>query len=338
MSFAKSFPFRITICRGRGAKVGNLSPGTMITPMNKAENPTSAGMFSIVMPVYNHAEYLGEAIESVMGQTFENWELIIVDDGSTDGSPAIARRFAQQDNRIKVITQQNSGPAKARNTALRQISGQWLAFIDSDDKYFPDALENFAKKIKANPDAAFFHGYRHRLDFDGNITELSGEHQDKPTGAVELFQRMYLSHLCVCWSRSLLEKVGGYNESLRSCEDYELYLRMSLLTKFYPIGCATGLRRRHDKNLSKQTGESRWGEAEILRKFIETQGGKDVVPAEIVSLRLGRLYYSSGRQYFKARKYRKAIRALNESTKFVRRAKTTALNLLVHLLLPFGKN
>ncbi|MCK5113160.1 MAG: glycosyltransferase [Phycisphaerae bacterium] len=305
--------------------------------MNNTEPPQSEVMFSVIMPVYNHAAYLPEAIESVIGQTTEDWEMIIVDDGSTDESPAIARRFAQRDNRITVLSQKNSGPAKARNTALKQARGKWLAFIDSDDIYLPDALKNFAKNIAANPDASFFYGFRHRLNADGTRTELSGEFQDAPSGAVELFQRMYLSHLCVCWKKSLLDEVGGYDNSLRSCEDYELYLRMSLLTKFYPIGCATGWRRRHDKNLSKQTGESRWGEAEILRAFIDKRGGKDVVPSDIVSRRLGKLYYSSGRQYFKACEFRKAVKGLNESTKFVRRFKTTALNVLAHLLSPFGK-
>lgn len=294
-------------------------------------------MFSIIMPVYNHAEYLPEAVESVLRQSFGDWELIIVDDGSTDESLAIARKFAERDGRIKVFSQPNAGPARARNTALQYARGEWLAFIDSDDIYLPNAIENFVQNIRYNPAELFFYGYRHRLDADGTITKLTGEYQDKPTGAVELFQRMYLSHLCVCWKRSLLEKLVGYDESLRSCEDYELYLRTALLTQFCPIGVATGLRRRHDKNLSKQTGASRWGEAEILRTFIEKHGGRDVVPAKIVSRRLGRLYYSSGRQYFKARQYHDAIKALNESAKFHRTIKSSALNLLVHFLLPFGK-
>ncbi len=305
--------------------------------MSNAENQTHECMFSVIMPVYNHADYLGQAIESVLGQTCEDWELIIVDDGSTDESPEIAQRFAQQDGRVKVLTQPNAGPAKARNTALALARGRWLAFIDSDDVYLPDALEQFAWHILSNPAASFFHGYRHRLDADGAVTELAGQYQDKPSGPAELFGRMYLSHLCVCWQRSLLETLIGYDESLRSCEDYELYLRMSLLGQFYPIGAATGLRRRHDKNLSKQTGASRLQEAQILQRFIETQGGRAVVPPEIVSGRLAKLYYSAGRQYFKARQYRQAIQALNESAKFRRTLKATSLNLLAHILQPLGK-
>jgi glycosyltransferase involved in cell wall biosynthesis len=294
-------------------------------------------MFSVIMPVYNHAEYLPQAIESVLGQSCSDWELIIVDDGSIDDSLEIARQFTRRDGRIKLLTQPNAGPAKARNTALAQAKGRWLAFIDSDDVYLPNALELFTKHIRANPDESFFHGYRHRLDADGTVTELAGQYQDRPTGTAELFGRMYLSHLCVCWRRDLLEKTSGYDESLRSCEDYELYLRMSLLTRFYPIGQATGLRRRHDKNLSKQTGASRLQEARILQRFIEAPGGRQAVPPELVSSRLARLYYSAGRQYFKARQYKQAIQALDESAKFKRTLKATVLNLLAHILLPLRK-
>jgi len=96
---------------------------------------------SVIMSVYNGGKYLEKAIESILNQTYKDFEFIIIDDGSTDGSPAIARRFAQRDKRITVLTQPNAGPAKARNTALQQARGEWLAFIDSDDIYLPDAIQ-----------------------------------------------------------------------------------------------------------------------------------------------------------------------------------------------------
>jgi glycosyltransferase involved in cell wall biosynthesis len=262
------------------------------------------------MRVYNHADYVGQAVESVLAQTRSDWRMIIVDDGSADGSAELLDELAGKDERITVIHQSNAGPAAARNAALALGGAPWLTFLDSDDLWLPDALQHYMDYITAHPETKYIYGYRHRLNADGSITESSGEFQDRSTGTTELFQRMYLSHLCVCWRRELLDKTGPYDASLRSCEDYELYLRLSLHTRFDPLGKATGLRRRHDTNISRQTGSSRVQEAEVLRRFVERQGGDKVLDTEIVTRRLGRLYYAAGRQYFKARCYAQARKAI----------------------------
>ncbi|HOF18296.1 MAG TPA: glycosyltransferase [Phycisphaerae bacterium] len=298
--------------------------------------PSTQPMFTVVMPVYNHAAYVAQAVESVLAQTFGDWELYIVDDGSTDETPGIVDDLASRDARILAIHQTNAGPAAARNAAIRQARGEWMAYLDSDDLWLPDALACYAEFIARRPDAKFLYGYRHRLDDDGTITELPGEFQLRPTGAAELFGRMYLSHLCVCYRRSLLEESGLYDATLRSCEDYELYLRMSLRCTFEPLGKATGLRRRHGTNLSRQTGRSRMLEAEVLRRFIERQGGAALVPPEQVRTRLGRLYYAAARQYFKARCYRQSLTALACARRYGQTLKGTLIALASRALLPLG--
>jgi len=294
--------------------------------------------FSVIMPVYNHADYVGEAVASVRRQTVEDWELLIVDDGSTDGSGRIVDRLAAEDGRITVMHQANAGPAAARNAALARARGDWLAFIDSDDVWYDDALAAYRGFIAAHGDVQFLYGWRNRLNADGSITELAGEFQDRPTGTAELFGRMYLSHLCVCWRRALLDKVGGYDAALRNCEDYELYLRLSLHCRFEPIGRATGLRRRHGTNISRQTGYSRFQEAEVLRRFVQRQGGAAVLDEKVVRRRLGRLYYTAGRQYFRARCYRQAAAAMAEAHRYRRGAKSMALSVLARLLRPGGRD
>ncbi len=94
-------------------------------------------LLSIVVPLYNTADYIGRCIESVINQEYPNWELIIVDDGSTDNSLDVAKSYAQRDNRIKVLHQKNQGVSKARNTALKEIQGELITFIDSDDGIEP---------------------------------------------------------------------------------------------------------------------------------------------------------------------------------------------------------
>lgn len=96
---------------------------------------------SVVLPVYNGEKYLVSAIESVTAQTCQNWELLIIDDGSSDGSPAICERYAEMDSRIKVFHQPNGGVNSARAKGVDNAAGKYLAFLDADDRFEPDALE-----------------------------------------------------------------------------------------------------------------------------------------------------------------------------------------------------
>ena len=300
-------------------------------------NDQADNLLSVIMPCYNHAAYVAEAIESVCDQTWSNWQLWIVDDGSTDSSPEIIQKFAAQDERIHYIRQDNAGPAAARNTGIKRSSGKWLAFIDSDDVFYPTALADFAEFISENPEAKFVYGYRHRLGANGKITKLAGEFQENVTGAVELFGRMYLSHLCVCYRRDLWEKVNGYDERMRIVEDYDLYLRMCDLTSFYPLAKATGLRRRHETNISQQTGYSRTIQAMVLERFLNCHGGKDLIPPELIARRLHKIYYSAGRQYFKERCFVQSSGALEKALRYKSSFKAAALRTLAKLLVFAGK-
>ena len=99
------------------------------------------GLVSIITPCYNGGRYLADTIESVLGQTYAQWEMIIVDDGSTDDTPRIAEGYAARDGRIRLIRQENGGTARARNAAMRQARGRYIALLDADDLWEPDFLE-----------------------------------------------------------------------------------------------------------------------------------------------------------------------------------------------------
>jgi glycosyltransferase involved in cell wall biosynthesis len=113
---------------------------------------TDVPAVSIVLPTYNRGDVLGQAIESVRRQTFEDWELLVVDDGSTDGS---AERVADLDRRIVVVRQENAGVYAARNTGLGRARGRWVAFLDSDDQWAPHYLDLVTSFLAYHPDAAF---------------------------------------------------------------------------------------------------------------------------------------------------------------------------------------
>jgi len=297
----------------------------------------SGPTFSVIMPVYNHAAYVDGAIASVVAQTREDWELWIVNDGSTDDSATIADRWAWRDNRIHLIHQPNAGPAAARNEGFRRTRAPWLAFLDSDDLYYPDTLAAYGEFIDAHPDVSFFYGYRYRLTADGSVTELPPHFQQVVTGAAELFGSMYLSHLCVCYRRELFATVGGYDERLHNAEDYDLYLRLSRHTPFHPLGRATGLRRRHGCNISRRTGHNRMVQAAVLRRYFEQLGGRDVLDADFVARHLGKTYYAAGKQYFKERCFAQADAALRAAVGFRPTAKDVTLRLLALALRPVGR-
>lgn len=101
-----------------------------------------SGLVSIITPCYNGEKYISETIESVIAQTYPNWEMIIIDDGSKDNSLKIALEYAQKDNRISVFQQSNGGSASARNNGIRRSNGQYIALLDADDLWLPDFLEN----------------------------------------------------------------------------------------------------------------------------------------------------------------------------------------------------
>lgn len=107
--------------------------------------------FSIIIPVYNVAPYLRECLDSVLAQTFGDWEAICVDDGSTDGSGAILDEYAVRDKRFRVVHQPNAGVATARNKGLEETTGQWVLFLDADDVWNMNLLSTMANAIAAYP-------------------------------------------------------------------------------------------------------------------------------------------------------------------------------------------
>lgn len=111
---------------------------------------------SVIMPVYNTEKYLEESVRSIMGQTYRNLEIICVDDGSTDGSAQILERLAGEDDRIVVISQENTGQGAARNAGLKAATAEWISFIDSDDTLREDAYELISKAFDSRPDMIHF--------------------------------------------------------------------------------------------------------------------------------------------------------------------------------------
>lgn len=128
-------------------------------------------MFSIIIPVYNVAPYLRECLDSVLAQTYTDWDAICVDDGSTDGSDAILDEYAAKDARVKVLHTQNGGVSAARNNGLREPKGDWILFLDGDDLFGKDLLRKVEDALKIYADSDIIGFDLGRLEQDGRVVQ-----------------------------------------------------------------------------------------------------------------------------------------------------------------------
>ena len=293
--------------------------------------------FSVIMPTFNREQFLAEAINSVIAQTYQAWELILVDDGSSDQSPEIIRKFCRQESRIRAVRQPNRKISAARNVAISLASAPWLCYLDSDDFWLPTTLQHYHDYLAAHPQARFIYGYRHRIRA-GTITYLTGRHQATPTGPRELFRDMYLTPICVCHARPLLELVGGFDENINTGEDYDLFWRMGRQVAFEPIGVATGVKRRHGNNTAQQTGYNLIHITAVVMRFLDQYGGREIVPPNEVATRLGRLFYATAREYFRARCFTQCLETLALGQSYAMPWKSRAIGLLARLLKPWGRH
>ncbi len=194
------------------------------------QNKMAQPLVSVIIPVYNRLNFLKEAVESVLRQTYKNYELIIVDDGSTDDTPLIKEIFPP----IKYIRHpENKGVAAARNTGIKNSHGELLAFLDSDDLWLPEKLEKQVEFMNQNPDLLISQTEEIWIR---NGKRVNPRKKHKKEGGNIFFRSLELcliSPSAVILKRELLKEVGLFDEDLKAAEDYDLWLR---ITWKYPVG------------------------------------------------------------------------------------------------------
>ncbi len=180
-------------------------------------------LVSVVIPTYNRANVVARAIRSVLSQTYQNLELIVVDDGSEDGTTAVLNRF----NSIKTIRQNNRGVSAARNAGIALSSGKLLAFLDSDDEWLPEKIRK--QVLLYSPEKPEFICHSNELWMrDQKIVPQKDIHT-KQGGFFfkRALERCLISPSAVIISRVLLDTVGWFDEDLEAAEDYDLWLRIT---------------------------------------------------------------------------------------------------------------
>jgi glycosyltransferase involved in cell wall biosynthesis len=183
---------------------------------------------TVAMSVYNNAPYLAHAIESIVAQTFTDFEFLIVDDGSTDDSAAIIERFARDDSRIRLIRQRNAGLIASLNRIIGEARAPLIARMDGDDIALPERFERQLAFLDAHPDIGVLGTGCTCIDETGKPTIYKFDNVTSPEDVLaDLKNGPPLCHPSVVMRRDAVRAVGGYHRAYKHCEDYDLWLRLS---------------------------------------------------------------------------------------------------------------
>lgn len=190
-------------------------------------------LVSVIMPAYNAERYIADSIRSVLAQTFTDWELVVVDDGSTDGTAEVVRHLAAGESRVKYIFQENGRLGKARNTAILNSSGRLIAFLDSDDLWLPQKLE---LQVRAQEETAADVVFTGAYIFHGDdVTDETRAFPIRP-GKFRgqdildlLLKSNFIPVMSVMMKREAFDEAGPFEEAMpyHGCEDYDLWLRLA---------------------------------------------------------------------------------------------------------------
>lgn len=239
-------------------------------------------MISVCISTYNRRNYLKEAIESVFRQTYKDYEVIVVDDGSDDGTEEMIRSLNRP---IRYYRQANRGQPHVYNRLAELARGDYLCFLDSDDIFMDDALERLMAAAGGRDDTIAYGSYI-RIDEHGR--EIGRDKKKLVSGIITepLFNQVFVHCVATLFPRAAFLQYGGFDSSFPVCYDYELLLRLSLDHRFVPADRPVFQRRRHSTNISGYNSKNLSVELRVLEEFYFTRGGKDRISRRAAGRRL----------------------------------------------------
>lgn len=271
---------------------------------------------SVIMPVYNSSQFIAEAIESAINQTYKDLEIIVIDDGSTDSTSAIVGKYVKQySGRVRYFYQSNCGPAAARNRGIKEAGGEYMAFLDSDDIWLPEKSELQISRLETDPKCGLVHTKRVRIGLDGET--LLTRHGEPLEGHV--FDRL-LKENSICSSsvmirKSCLDAAGLFNEDRNNrSEDYDIWLRIA---HKYQLGFIDQILVKYRVNPDgynrSNIASAYKSEIGVFLKAVELyEGDKEILIKE----RLHRSMLRMGDSFFYAKEYKEAAEAFLGALKY----------------------
>ncbi|WP_016953293.1 glycosyltransferase family A protein [Anabaena sp. PCC 7108] len=233
--------------------------------------------FSVVIPVFNRVDMIKSTIDSIFNQNFDNYEVIVVDDGSTDHT---IDALAQYGNNIKILQQKNQGPGKARNMAIQIAQGEYIAFLDSDDIWFPWTLEVYAAVIRETNKPAFLAGKAIFFSDENELNVVQGSQLNYTAYKDLLLSNKNANSFLtssVTVRRDILQEVGGFTDKWINSEDNDLWLRLGTATGFIYINSPFVLAyRQHSNSAIAITNKTYEGTCYLIQqeKISQYPGGK----------------------------------------------------------------
>ena len=282
----------------------------------------STPLISVIMPAYNRAALIGGAVDSVLAQTWPNVELIVVDDGSSDNTVQVLEQYT---DRITLIRQENAGPSAARNKGLAAANGEYIAFLDSDDYWYPETLATLAAYLLDHPNVDMVCGGWDYIDEQGQVIQESVNPKVHETDIrVDFFGALVLGNLFPIHSLLLrqhcFDRAGFFDPELHAMEDWDLWLRMAAAgCRFRAIEPPLARYRRHGECITLEPKRMEASASAILEKIfsndqVENRYGH-LRPYSLAEIQLGMVdYFLLGNDPASARAYtRKATKTLSNA-------------------------
>jgi glycosyltransferase involved in cell wall biosynthesis len=274
---------------------------------------------SVIIPTYNAEKFISETIASVMTQTYPDWEIIAVDDGSIDRTPEILRKYAEKfPQKIRVIVQKNSGVSVARNTGIAASKGEYLAFLDHDDLWLPEKLERQVDLLDANKELGLVYSDSYIIDEKG---ELKGTfiHSimskniircEKFRGNIfnELFCVDFIPLLTVVVRKEVLKRVGNFDPKYKISEDYDLFLKIAQIYPVDFIDQPLAKYRMHSGGASKNLETRIKEDLQIMEYWLNKKPELKKELGYKIKLKKATLYGSLSKYYFGKINFKKAAK------------------------------
>jgi glycosyltransferase involved in cell wall biosynthesis len=267
------------------------------------------GLVSVIIPAYNAAAYIGAALDSVLCQTHPRLEVIVVNDGSTDGTDVVLQRYS---GRIVCLSQENQGQPAARNRGLAVARGQFVAFLDADDRWHPEKIERQLQFFAAHKACTVVHTARHVIDQEDRICPFAAVLPPVQGWC----QEQLLQRNAITMSSALVRReVLGFEPfcaAIRGTEDWDLWLRLAANAPVGFLAEPLTYYRVHDANMSKASGVMLASTLKMLDRFLEREHRADLLRVarsfrHRVLLDLGHFEYERG-DFVKARAWFRAAR------------------------------